>query len=311
MLRENRVTMRTLAKNPEWLKQFIYKPFNPITVLYNIKGNELPWKDAHTRSEVETSYIHHSSRARATDDTLITLMEDTDEEVSTVDFGASLGYYIWDMFHYKWKRIWDALGADYDPIKDTAYLEISKYNAENKTIDNKKKENNRRDDEKVNDRSKNIERDKSTNATKTKDKDDSFYVEKTKTDNNAVTDDNIYGFNSADSSNSALSTSGVNEKSETSRNDLNNKVSESIEQDESKSEADRNRDYKKDFTSIDNVKENNINQEFLNDTTDKNITGLKNHTSQELIEEELELRKKTFFDMVFDDIDSVICLSIY
>lgn len=46
-------------------------------------------------------------------------------------------------------------------------------------------------------------------------------------------------------------------------------------------------------------------------TRTKEIEGTNKKTYQELFNEELELRKKSFYQIMFEDIDSVMCLQIY
>lgn len=183
---------------------------------------------------------------------------------------------IYSMFKHKWVMLWDAMFAEYDPI--------SNYNmTETESIE-------RNNDGETSD---------TTNITKTAD--ETITDTGSNTNTGTVTDsgtqnnlDSVWGFNSSNSSDSQeseITDSNIrtNNLSESSQN------SRTVDNDESETHTNTG----------------THNDEMTETRTLQRSGNIGVTTSQQMIQSEIELRKTRYFEIVFEDIDSFMCLPIY
>ena len=277
------------------------KIFQTLTKLY---PNDFPWiEDLEITPELmDTFYIFHSGD-KFLACKFVSILENNDEQ---------LYEYIRALFYRKWNRYWETLVIDYIPNEDIKTEYKNERNLRDYTF-----ENNSAD-------SITEQRDKLLNDTLNKSKDNEMSQETTKnrTDNlrtavNKQSDsvdnmDGYFGFNS---------TMPVPQQTQSNNNlSITNNDDYSKETENSNIIRDNNANQNSQITSTqnsENITTNGNNEKRYRDYTkwNKDISlrnGLSgNNTNQELIIQELELRKTLFLDIVMDDIDSAIALSCY
>lgn len=277
------------------------KIFQTLTKLY---PNDFLWiEDLEITPELmDTFYIFHSGD-KFLACKFVPILENNDTD---------LYEYIRALFYRKWNRYWETLVIDYIPNEDIKTEYNNERNLRDYTL-----ENNSAD-------SVTEQKDKLLNDTFNKSKDNEMYQEVTKnnTDNlrtsvNKQSDsvdnmDGYFGFNSTmpvpqqTQSNNNLSTTNNDDYSKEIEN--NNIIRDDNISQNSQITSTQNSE---------NITTNGNNEKRYRDYTkwNKDIslrTGLSgNNTNQELIIQELELRKTLFLDIVMDDIDSAIALSCY
>lgn len=277
------------------------KIFQTLTKLY---PNDFPWiEDLEITPELmDTFYIFHSGE-KFLACKFVPILENNDEQ---------LYEYIRALFYRKWNRYWETLVIDYIPNEDIKTEYKNERNIRDYTL-----ENNSAD-------SVTEQKDKLLNDTFNKSKDNELYQEVTKnnTDNlrtsvNKQSDsvdnmDGYFGFNS---------TTPVPQQTQSNNNlSITNNDDYSKETENNNLIRDNNVNQNSQITSTqnsENITTNGNNEKRYRDYTkwNKDISlrnGLSGkNTNQELIIQELELRKTLFLDIVMDDIDSAIALSCY
>lgn len=297
--------------------------------------NMIPWDTSITWEQMSTMYYYHSGLKRIH----FPMAKDISEgRIQYVSFT------ILTMLSPKWKKEYEVLNLDYDPIENvnmdrdiTSDTERdSKKTIYNKDILDESVNHNEREDIKsssdnqtsfnektnsnsnINNNSKSIETVSSNDNT----------ISVSNSEQNSLSDENIYGFNSSSASNS---NDTVDVSSENSKNTEHN-ITDS-KTDNSSSENNTSSSYdSKNSTQVE--KEHEYEFKAKNYKDDRNYTKLNDeqntekdqgrahhvsnyhgldgkYTPQQMIEEELNLRKKIFFDMVFDDIDRLITIPCY
>lgn len=244
----------------------------------------------------------------------------------------------------KWKKDYEVLNLNYDPIENVNNYRDIRTDTER---DNKKNMYNRdsydesinhseREDIKTSYDNTSSYNEKANSNINNSDKSESIEVVSSNdnsisisnSEQNNFSDDNIYGFNSSISSNS---TDTIDINSENSKNTEHNITDSKTNNNSSKNNTSSSYD---DKNSIQVEKQNEYEFKAKNYKDDKNYTKLNDeentekdlskahhvseyhgldgkYTPQQMIEEELNLRKKIFFDMVFDDIDRLITIPCY
>lgn len=277
------------------------KIFQTLTELY---PNDFPWiEDLEITPELmDTFYIFHSGD-KFLACKFVPILENND---------AYLYEYIRALFYRKWNRYWETLVIDYIPNED---IKIEYKNERN--LRDFTSENNSAD-------SVTAQKDKLLNDTMNKIKNDEMYQEITKnnldnlkTSVNKQSDsvDNMngyFGFNS---------TMPVPRETQSDNNlsiTNNDDYSKEIENNNVIRDTDTVQDSHITSTqNSENITTNDNKEKRYRDYTkwNKDISlrkGLNGkNTNQELIIQELELRKTLFLDIVMDDIDSAIALSCY
>lgn len=191
---------------------------------------------------------------------------------------------LWKMFGEKWKRLYDAIDANYNPLENEKYT----INHEEQTTETKSKTSDHvRDitnDTKINESgSENVSNDTS-----------SISNENERNHN----EDYYFGFNSAD---------GVNTNTNANNNTTDtDTVSRGNQDSNYESRTTRDVDIKDNLNKTEG--ENN---EIINEYSDNKSGNNGRKTFQELLNEEIEVRKNLFYEIVFTDIDSVLTIPVY
>lgn len=277
------------------------KIFQTLTKMY---PNDFPWiEDLEITPELmDMFYIFHSGD-KFLASKFVPILENNDEY---------LYEYIKALFYLKWNRYWDTLVIDYIPNED---IKIEYRNERN--LRDFTSENNSAD-------SVTAQKDKLLNDTMNKIKNDEMYQEITKNNlDNLKTSVNKQS-DSVDNMNSYFgfnSTMPVPRETQSDNNlsiTNNDDYSKEIENNNVIRDTDTTQDSHITSTqNSENITTNDNKEKRYRDYTkwNKDISlrkGLNgNNTNQELIIQELELRKTLFLDIVMDDIDSAIALSCY
>lgn len=274
------------------VKEFILHYGGIFTVLYNKYGNDIPWNV----NEFEASLLNTSYRYHSGEKTLVDALSKDIEDGNT----SNVIDYIWIMLSRKWKRDYDTIFSDFNILDnvDMQYKEIGYSDSD--AISNEKNSKKSKNYEMANESKTDFE----TNEDVTINNDYTSSTEKTS--NKSENDEMYYGFNS----------------------NLPSPVSDNLSTNFNKNQIDEvNKSKSKDLSTSSKkdkvMKESSINDISNTDTfrTDKNKKNSNKYNNengrdgkyspQKLSEEQLELNKKLFFDIVFDDIDKVITSPCY
>lgn len=191
---------------------------------------------------------------------------------------------IWYKFIPKWSKLWDAINENYNPLENENYkiirdeLITDKKNkkTEHENIIDIKIKQNESDTENVDNNSSSVSTEKER----------------------AHNDDYFYGFNSEN----GVGTSGT-ENNNITDNDSNTRTKQ-----------DRQYVSKSDRDTLTN---DNLNKSE-DENNQRNVESMDTHsgnngknTFQDLLNQELEVRKNLFYEIVFTDIDSVLTIPVY
>lgn len=303
-------------------------------------GINQKWIDTVDKAErYDREYKFHSGLKELSSIISDTIFEDDDI--------TSVAYYIYDMYHLKWKSYWDALTRPYDilatdhktTITDEDRKEIMQNILNSKEFANIVKEIARNETINKNERNEdNIDTKENTIATskindsidKSSSKEDTSNSDRDTTEDlvNFV-DENIYGFNSTAPSDA--DDTHTTERRETHDNTTNKNNVDTIERQNNTTENDSVVESNSGISSSNNkTNDEKVNEtENSNNNIDRNkeeskesdntifkdvinkIHGREGVSPQSLIEEELELRKRLFLDIVFGDVDKLITIQVY
>lgn len=238
---------------------------------------DVPWKNVVEGSVLDLEYHGNRSGGKIIAPLVEKLI--TKDGISDVNAIKLCGL-IYSKNNTNWKKLWDTLSFEYNPIENYNMQEVEDNNTTNTgTI-------------------KNIGT-SATNNTGTIDNVGSASTTNTgtvKINNDTSGENNLYGFNSSnpvgDSTNSGTSDT-------TTTNDLTENVNTSNKQTNNI----------KDKTDIDNTQTNNINVNEDRTLTRKGNIGVT--TSQQMIAQERTLWDWKFFDRVFSDIDMIVVTQVY
>lgn len=297
---------------------------------------ELPlWDDNQKAAQCDYGYYYHSS--------MKILSYPIQNDIFENEEYDAVAWYIWNMFGMKWKAYWDALNIEYNTIHNndieyTGSLErrISALEKMLNSINEKelrqgtenlisKMKDSLHTSSKGSDKqisSSSSGEELTSNSTRDSRKDSTSL-----NTHNSLTDENIYGFNSSEGSdaNDTIVTEAVKEttseiaKDTDSKHDTTNIKNTGDIATESETSSDNNNETTNNESKINDS--SNLTNRFEEsdkkdsstqfDNINRTETGRRNTTPQSMIEEELELRKKIFLDIVYGDIDSLITIQVY
>ena len=309
------------------------------TWLLNIDAILPPWDTPQKARRCDNSYYYHSSLKTLSYPIQLDIFEEEDYD--------SVAEYIWNVYELKWRAYWEALNRKYDilatdhktTITDEDRKQIIQNILNSKEFESVVKEIARNESIKkseVTDDTVNISNtEKSESNVNDNSNRESYKEDVSNTDTDRTedlsnfTDENIYGFNSTDGSNAndtfiterrenhdnitAKTNSDLNEalhnttdSNMLSETDINQSSFNNKQNDENRTETENS------DNNIDRNKEesNESDNTMFRDVVNK-VHGRENTSPQSLIEEELELRKKIFLDIVFGDIDKLITIQVY
>ena len=287
-------------------------------IFTDLQSLDVPWKESDIDEALDIVYYSMSGEKSVTN--IILKRLDEDGELPTTA-RTEIANSLFALFGTQWAKLYETLSFEYDPIENYRLTEseaIAKHdegsNTDSGTIDrdatNSRTDSGTIDRDATNSRtdSGTIDRDATNSRT------DSGTVEKDGTQ--ADITNKVYGFNSSTAVNSDESENGIDltethdltfgeSVDETETHDLT--FGESVDETETHDlifgeSVDETETHDLTYT---NEQDSSINRSF---TRSGNI-GVT--TSQQMIASERELWRWNFFNVVFRDIDSILCLPIY
>ncbi len=215
------------------------------------------------------------------------------------DKSSTVITYISYMFGRKWERYWTTLELNYAPNENIRWTETGSNDTHGTDTKIEKNNNNKYFDTTEN---KTINKDTSNVS---KDYNQSSYKDIDSNDEASSSAEAIYGFNSS---------SGVDSNRIDDRN-LSTKTTDGTSNEENKSVSSNNENSKEKnlINSQEQLSESrNLNRELDRESSNsRKRNGIDKTSNQQLLTEELELRKNLFLDIVFNDIDSFITIPCY
>ena len=215
------------------------------------------------------------------------------------DKSSTVIAYISRMFGRKWERYWTTLELNYAPNENIRWTETGSNDTHGTDKKIEKNNNNKYFDTTEN---KTINKDTSNVS---KDYNQSSYKDIDSNDEASSSAEAIYGFNSS---------SGVDSNRIDDRN-LSAKTTDGTSNEENKSVSSNNENSKEKnlINSQEQLSESrNLNRELDRESSNsRKRNGIDKTSNQQLLTEELELRKNLFLDIVFNDIDSFITIPCY
>lgn len=267
----------------------------------------VPWGSEQIADSLNQAYYYNHSGGKVISP-FVNMVMGSDDELST-DQKATIAKTVYSICHKNWQYEWDAMFATYDPIenydstetetiKKTGTDTTSHTGSDTHTLSGTDSTSNTGTVNVVNQGS-----DSTANGGTVKDENS---VENGKTE----TKNQLYGYNSTDPANDSLNTVTVNQVvNNTQTIDTTSKVDSTLESTQTNNTTDATTYGKSDKESIDLSDATNYNNTNTRDLRRHGNIGVT--TSQQMIESELELRKKNFYSLVFRDIDEYLTIGIY
>lgn len=263
-------------------------------IMSDLSDFSVPWAQAVLEGDISTTFLDMGYYSHSAQKFTSPIMNDISEEtppLSTTERTNIAGMLV-TLFNRKWKRIWDLASVEYNPINnydmsetEDIELGIESESRNNGTVTNVIDDTTR-------------ETGTVTNVTDT-DTSQTGTVSDSGSNSNA---DNIFGFNStvavgADTSTGTASNlrtnnlAGTDDTTETKTNNLTTD---------------------KDITDTETRQLVNTNDSTHTTTrTLERVGNIGVTTTQKMVMDELEAWQWTFFQTVFEDIDSICCLDVY
>ena len=269
-------------------------------ILSDLSDFSVPWADDVTSGDISTvfldiGYYSHSAQkiiAPVIFDISGMNFDDTNVTPLTTEQRTKIAGFIYTLFHRKWQRIWDLSMIEYNPISnydmtetESIGIDIHDVRSNTGTITNVTDDTLK-------------ETGTVTNVTDT---DTSQTGTVSDSGTNSV-DNGIYGFNSS-------TAVGSNSSDGTSSNTRTNNLHGTDDTTDTRTDnLTKDRDITDTETRniYDNLTADRDTQRTLNRSGNIGVT-----TSQKMVTDELAAWQWTFFQTVFEDIDSICCLDIY
>ena len=269
-------------------------------ILSDLSDYSVPWAEDITSGDIskvflDMGYYSHSAQkiiAPVIFDIAGLDFDDTTVIPLTTEQRTKIAGFIYTLFNRKWQRIWDLSNVEYNPIHnydmnetETILTDIDNTRTETGTVTNV-----------VDD----VTRETGT-VTNVTDKDTTQTGTVNDSGSNSV-DNGIYGFNSSTSVGS-----------NTSDGTVNNTRTDNLAGTDDTTET-RTDNLTKDTDVTDTETRNLSNIDIGNRDTERELSKSGNigvTTTQKMVLDELAAWQWTFFQTVFEDIDSICCLDIY
>lgn len=263
-------------------------------IMSDLSDFSVPWKQAVTDGDISTTFLDMGYYSHSAQKFTSPIMNDVSEgtpPLSSMERTNVAGM-LTTLFNRKWKRIWDLASVEYNPINnydmsetESTELGIESESRNSGTITNV-----------VDDTT--HETGTVTNVTDT-DTSQTGTVSDSGSNSNA---DNLFGFNSSVAV-------GADTSSGTATNTRTNNLAGTDDTTETKT---NNLTTDKDITDTETRQLVTANDSTH--TTERTLEKAGNigvTTTQKMVMDELEAWQWTFFQSVFEDIDSICCLDIY
>ena len=263
-------------------------------IMSDLSDFSVPWASSVTEGDISTTFLDMGYYTHSAQKFVSPIMHDVSEEtppLSTSERTNIAGMLV-TLFNRKWKRIWDLANVEYNPINnydmsetENIELGIESESRNNGTVTNVIDDTTR-------------ETGTVTNVTDT-DTTQTGTVSDSGSNSNA---DNLFGFNSSVAV-------GADTSAGTATNLRTNNLAGTDDTTETKT---NNLTTDKDITDTETRQLVNVNDSTH--TTERTLERAGNigvTTTQKMVTDELEAWQWTFFQKVFEDIDSICCLDIY
>lgn len=263
-------------------------------IMSDLSDFSVPWAQAVTDGDISTTFLDMGYYSRSAHKFTSPIMNDVSEDTPPLNTSerTHIAGMLVTLFNRKWKRIWDLSNVEYNPINnydmsetENIELGIESESRNNGTVTNVIDDTTR-------------ETGTVTNVTDT-DTTQTGTVSDSGSNSNA---DNLFGFNSSVAV-------GADTSSGTATNTRTNNLAGTDDTTETKT---NNLTTDKDIT--DTETRQLVNASDSTHTTERTLERAGNigvTTTQKMVLDELEAWQWTFFQRVFEDIDSICCLDIY
>lgn len=265
-----------------------------------LQENNVPWKD-----KVESRKLDILYHTRSGQKTASILIDSFVENDSLPESNKQLiANTLWAMYDIQWTKLWDTLLFEYNPIwnKDGTITEEVDRNLKGETNDTNNNTSSLTD-------STTSQRDEATTEKQTSDQTvTSSNTQEQTTANQNDTSNKTFGFNSdeaVDKDSSSVTDSG----SATTSSSTTDETSNEAEFDKTAEITDTTS--KTSSSSSSNTGKQTNEQDEKVTTVRKEQGNIGITSTQQLINEERELWEFNYFNRVFEDIDKMLCLSIY
>ena len=268
-------------------------------IISDISQFSVPWNDIDYIPSLDVGYYWHSAQ-KLVSPLVLDICNHSDLSELTNEDRTKIAGTIFNMFNRKWSKLWNVFLSEYNPLHNYTMEETE-------TIDRDVSRSGS-DGGTVNTSNTGTIADATTNGGTIK-TDTSNEITNTGTQiNNGTnnTEEGIFGFNSSNSVGS-----------NTSDNDTYNKREDNLKEEESKTVTEtRNTtdNNTRTLNTVDLETRNLTHSDTESDDSTKSITregttGI--YTPQQLLIEEIDFLQRNYFKQVFEDIDSILCLSVY
>lgn len=272
-----------------------------------LNNYDVPWKDSNIYENLNLAYYYNHAGQKNISP-LVSGILGSDTTLTDTE-KSKLGSIIYNICGSNWKYEWDAMFTEYNPIEN--------YNAdETETITHGGNDTLSKTGSDSHVLSGTDTEHESGTNTVTNSGDDILKNTGTTTNTNknengtSTTDNKIYGFNSESASDDSTSTTTVNQTITDERtDDLTTTTTHGLKVDDTRNMSNSTTYGRNDTENIDITEKTDYNNN--ENRTLKRHGNIGVTTSQQMIESELELRKKFFFEIVFRDIDHYLTLAVY
>lgn len=290
---------------------------NGNAIFTDLQNYDVPWASDNINQQLDIMYYNHSSN-KICGNYIVDVMGDND--ALTPANRDTIAHMLYIMYGVNWSKLWNTANVEYNPIEnysmtetettETDYTENGTNtgtvgNSGTSTTNNTGTVGNSSTEQTTG----TIDYDKTEHTTGTIDYDKSEQV----TGNSA---DNVYGFNSSSavpSETSNATTTKTNDDTDTHNITKNNEDTEThnITKTNSSTETLNTQD----ATVTNNTETRNLaDSNTGSNSQERTLTRAGNigvTTSQQMLQSERELWMWSFFNTVFEDIDKMLCLSVY
>lgn len=264
-------------------------------VFSDLQSYDVPWANANINEILDIAYYNHSANKVCGNYISNSVDEDNDNSLPQAKRNT-IANMLFVLFGVKWSKLWATADVEYNPIQNYNMTESETISGTHSdtdtatgTIGNSGTDSTAHTGTITNARTE--------QNTGTVDYDKS----ETQTGNNS---DNVFGFNSSNavpSESSTASTTRINDDRDTYNTTKTDNNTETFNN--------------TDATTITNTETRNLtNSNEGENETERTLTRSGNigvTTSQQMLQSERELWDWNFFNVVFEDIDKTLCLSVY
>lgn len=296
-----------------------------------LNNYSVPWASDNIYESLNLIYYYNHSGQKNIGPLVSAVLGDdsslTDDDISKIAAA------VYRVYNKDWRYVWDAVFADYDPIENYNAIEAETIGTTGTRTGSGSESQTGTDTHAKSGDDTHAQTGTDTHAktgddTHTQTGTDTNTESGTQTDQNAtedgtsVTQNQTYGFNSSAAVDADKSTTTINQtvndtvtfgKVDTREYNLENKDTYGSSDTETLNLTNTDTYNSKDTETL-NLSRTTSDNESTSGSTTRNLTRHGNigvTTSQQMIESELELRKKHYFDIIFRDIDKLLTLSVY